>query len=158
MGVPEGGMAPVPPADLRDMAYAVASDWTRGADFGQGLRAALRLAQEPQESMESAQQDAISPELALVCPELRRIAIEALPDRDPGGFVPPRRPVELDVAADLHVETEFDITQPARRGAHVMTTAAACVAVEAARMSVFGIGAVGGVAGLVALATVLPGA
>ena len=53
-------------------------------EFGGGLRSALdrrrqRLA-EP-----------ISPELALVCPETRALALELLPQRDPDGFLPQRR-------------------------------------------------------------------
>ena len=32
---------------------------------------------------------ALTPELALVCPDLRAAALAALPDRDPDGWVPP---------------------------------------------------------------------
>ena len=34
--------------------------------------------------------DAVSPELALVCPELRERALALLPERDPDGWIPRR--------------------------------------------------------------------
>jgi hypothetical protein len=37
-----------------------------------------------------AREEPISPELALVCPELAQRARELLPERDPNGFVPGR--------------------------------------------------------------------
>lgn len=38
--------------------------------------------------MPAAGSHCVSPELALVCPELRAAAIAALPERDPDGFLP----------------------------------------------------------------------
>jgi hypothetical protein len=140
-----------------------------GPEFGQGLRAALRRVEEPRgEPAEGVDaytaafalltQGTISPELALVCPELRRLAIAALPDRKPDGWVAPRRTPEPEVAAGLQViQMGNDIEAPRRRGPHVMIAAAAFVAVEAGRMAVFAAVTIGGIAGLATLATIFVG-
>jgi hypothetical protein len=140
-----------------------------GPEFGQGLRAALRRVEEPRgEPAEGVDaytaafalltQGTISPELALVCPELRRLAIAALPDRKPDGWVAPRRQPEPDVDASLHVvRVVTDIVIPRRRGPRVTIAAAAFVAVEAGRMAVFAAVTIGAVAGLATLATIFLG-
>ena len=62
----------------------------------------------------SAVPETISPELALVCPELRQQALEALPERDPYAFIddrpPLRRHPELDAFSFLADVTEEDDT------------------------------------------------
>ena len=56
--------------------------------------------------------DRWSPELALVCPELRSAAIAALPDLDPEGFVPRRIPVQVE-APEFRLMRAFDIESAA---------------------------------------------
>lgn len=106
--------------------------------------------------MDDSGQELISPELALVCPELRRQAIEALPDRDPEGFVPRRRQPEPEGATEL-VATDRVAERP-RQGAGLIVAATSRIAVETAKTTVFGVVTFAGVTGLVTLATVLPGA
>jgi len=82
-----------------------------------------------------------------------------LPDRDPDGFLPPRRPPQChgDIGPCL-VETDCNVSTRRRRSSHFTVAAAACVAVETMRMAVFAVVTIGGVAGLATLATVLSGA
>ena len=142
------------------MAYAVASHPTRhraGTEFGQGLRAALRVAQEPARAAlhpDPSPEDLISPELALVCPELRRQAIEALPDRDPDCFVPRRQQPDT----TLRLVSPESVVEVRRRGAALVVAATSRIAVETAKTTAFGVVAFAAVTGLVTLATVLPGA
>ncbi|MGH3084873.1 MAG: hypothetical protein ACRDNP_12635 [Gaiellaceae bacterium] len=140
-----------------------------GPEFGQGLRAALRRVEEPRGEpavgveayrapVAPLTHEPISPELALVCPELRLLAIAALPERDPDGWVAPRCKPEPEVKAGLHVvRVDTDIVTPRRCGPHVTIAAAAFVAVEAGRMAVFAAVTIGGVAGLATLATIFVG-
>jgi hypothetical protein len=158
-------MGPAAEADDGDMESAVdaltedAATTFSGPEFGQGLRAALRRVEEPRgepaagvEANRAAvaplTQEPISPELALVCPELRRLAIAALPHRDPDGWAAPRRKPEPQVKAGLQVvQVGTDIEAPRRRSPHLAIAAAAFVAVEAGRMAVFAAVTIGGVAG-----------
>ena len=132
----------------------------------------------------------ISPELVLVCAELRRRALAALPDRDPDGFVPrpaplrtvpdsvlmPARPDPSPVpeadAAPIQVAagpapvlpsaavlspTKAGGDAEAPRGVHAMRqlaiAAAAYLALEGARIAVYGMLAMAALAVLVTLAT-----
>ena len=98
----------------------------------------------------------ISPELALVCPELRQRAIEALPDRDPDGFVPPRLQSQPEIAMPFDVVHD-DVAGSPWRIPQVTKAAGARIVVETAKATAFGVITFVGVAGLVTLATVLPG-
>jgi hypothetical protein len=97
--------------------------------------------------------EAITPELALVCPELRQRAIDALVERDPDGFLPPRRPPKPAAAA---VDRATAGTEAVSRR-ELAVGAAAYLAIETAHAAVSGVLAVGGVAGLATLATIVHG-
>jgi hypothetical protein len=135
--------------------HAVSSDYAvrlGEAEFGHGLRAALAVVRDAVEiSPRPSALDLVSPELALVCPELRQQAIEQLPDRDPDGFVPRRRPPEPEVTltGSDPVKTSFS---------RLVVGATAYVAVEAGRMAVYGAVAIGATAGVVTLMTIAAGA
>lgn len=98
----------------------------------------------------------ISPELALVCPELRDEAIAGLPDRDPNGFLPPpsRAPVP-----HLIVEVPDPPVRPRQPSAvsRVALAASAYLAVEAARTVAYAAGLTGGLVGAMSLAELFRG-
>jgi hypothetical protein len=130
-------------------APAVAEDYSDRfgrTEFGHGLRAALRVA-DPVEVEETPQplDESISPELVLVCPELREQALAALPSRDPDAFLKPQpEPVLALLDPDAEESTPF------RR---LTLAAASYAALETGRAAAFGVLATGLVAGLAALAT-----
>jgi hypothetical protein len=57
----------------------------------------------------------VSPELALVCPELRAVAIAALPDRDPDAWLRP--PIRLNMGPVTSIAVDNDAGTPGRSGA-----------------------------------------
>jgi len=80
-----------------------------GAVKADPVSRALLEAPPPREPLQPAQRSdpstvdedrdglSISPELVLVCPELRARALAMLPDRDPDGYIP-RRPSAVPIA------------------------------------------------------------
>jgi hypothetical protein len=122
-------------------------------EFGRGLRAALQLACSAEAP--PLLDEPISPELALVSPELRTLAIATLPDRDPDGFLPRRRPLYLVEVLDIDDAAVQPPPEGRRHG--VVIAAAAYLAVEAAQIAVVGAAVMGSLAGVITLATWLHG-
>lgn len=123
-------------------------------ELGHGLRAAvlgLREADLREAGLRERPADhQISPELALVCPELRAEALARLPDRDPDGFVPAPVPAEPEPAPVTAL--------PSRPAVGRLALAAgAYAAVEAARTAAFGAGFTAGLVGLMTAAELLRG-
>lgn len=124
------------------------------AEFGSGLRAAIQLVRDAEPRPTLA--EPVSPELALVCPELRERAVAALPERDPDGFIPARsRLVPISDAYDLDDLGEQPPHGPSRRG--LVVAATAYLAVEAAQVAVVGAAVMGALAGVITLGTLLSG-
>lgn len=105
--------------------------------------------------------EAISPELVLVCPELRSRALAQLPDRDPDGWIPPRFsttpavPVRATAPMPLDELVEVEATPIPLRGRSLMVAAAAYAAQSATSAAVTGAKIVAGTAALAGLADVL---
>jgi len=104
--------------------------------------------------------EAISPELVLVCPELRSRALAQLPDRDPDGWIPPRFstpatrvPPTAPVPAVELVEVEA--TPVPLHGRALVVAAAAYAAQSATSAAVMGAKIVAGTAALAGLADLL---
>lgn len=93
--------------------------------------------------------ECVSPELALVCPELRAAAIAALPERDPDAWLhrpPPTAPVyELLRALEREDACEQESSVP------LVVAAAAYAAFSVTRFAVEGAALVGVVIGLLAV-------
>lgn len=122
------------------------------AEFGHGLRAAIELVldAEPRPTLP----EPVSPELALVCPELRERAVAALPERDPDGFIPARRRlVPIANVSDLDDVGEQPPNAPSRRG--LVVAATAYLAVEAAQVAVAGVAVMGTLVGVITLGTLI---
>lgn len=125
-----------------------------GTEYGHGLRAAIQLVRdvEPQPVLA----ETVSPELALVCPELRERALLLLPDLDPDGPVPVRRHlVPLGDVSDLDDVSEQPPHACSRRDLAVAATA--YLAVEAAQVAAVGAAVMGSLAGVITLGTLLAG-
>src|SRR5262245_58882555 len=125
------------------------SDRLGRTEFGHGLRAALRVA-DPVEAEDAPLPPSapISPELVLVCPELREQALAAMPTRDPDAFLKPKpRPV---VELLDPVEEAEPQTTPFRG---LTLAAVSYAALETGRAAAFGVLATAAVAGLAMLAT-----
>jgi len=123
------------------------------AEFGHGLRSALRVARDAGTPTQRATEP-LSPELVLVCPDLRQRAIAALPERDPDAFLPGCR--ERLPTADVSDLGDLAELPPQARGRpRLLMAAMAYLAVEAAEVAAVGALVMVEVAGLVALATQL---
>jgi hypothetical protein len=138
--------------------------------FGKGLRARL-LVQEEQTAVvaegERAEPVLLSPELVLVCPELRELALQQLPERDPDCFRPGRRleqssedvsrPTDSDSPSDewelpevpLRVSADKD-TEDSPDPPLVLSLLAYTVQ-QSARMAVQGAGLIAAASGLIVL-------
>ena len=105
--------------------------------------------------------EAISPELVLVCPELRSRALAQLPDRHPDGWIPPRfstipaAPVPTTAPAPPDELVEAEATPIPLRGRALVVAAAAYAAQSATSAAVMGAKIVAGTAALAGLADVL---
>ena len=56
--------------------------------------------------------DVISPELVLVCPELRALALALLPERDPEGFLPAPWTRPAEISEQQAEEVACELSQP----------------------------------------------
>jgi hypothetical protein len=90
----------------------------------------------------------ISPELALIDPELRALALARLPRRDPDGFVPAARPVSTVVTAVL---SDDPVSSGRTQGRELAIGVLAYTLQRTASFAVEGAALVGGVAGLALL-------
>ena len=113
------------------------------AEFGHGLRAALRTHRDA--GVENALLEAISPELVLVCPELRARALRALPEHPPRLGSEPALTQYRRHLCDSASSEEMPLT-PSR------TRIRAFLAVEAAQVAVVSAAVMAGVAGLASFA------
>jgi len=140
--------------------------------FGKGLRARL-LVQEEQVAVvagdERVEPVLLSPELVLVCPELRELALQQLPERDPDSFLPRQRPEQSDedVSGPTGSDSPWDkwqlAEQPLRVGAGedaedspdppLILALLAYTVQQSVRMAVHGVGLIAATSGLVVLLT-----
>jgi hypothetical protein len=138
--------------------------------LGKGLRARLLVQEEPTAVVverERAEPVLLSPELVLVCPELRELALQQLPERDPDCFRPGRRleqssedvsrPIDSDSPSD-----EWELPEvPLRVGADKHTedspdpplvlSLLAYTVQQSVRMAVQGAGLIAAASGLIVL-------
>jgi hypothetical protein len=81
----------------------------------------------------------ISPELALVCPELRALALQLLPERDPDAFLPKlsqTRPAPTVAQLPPPTESIAEQVETSERGPGVAIAVAAYAAKQAASVAV----------------------
>jgi hypothetical protein len=174
-----------PVADNRNVAYVADSLARKGEEtsprleLGRGLRAAIELVREADAISASRRFAAdesfiVSPELALVCPELRRQAIERLPERDQDDFLSAAfRQVRSTMAphattapneacdgpdepsASLAIELQQRRWVPRRPSTSTLSAAGVYLVAESVRVAICGALTVGAVIGAATLASVL---
>jgi hypothetical protein len=142
------------------------------AFFAKGLRARLLAQEEPvADAAGSRRAEPLSPELVLVCPELRELALRQLPERDPDCFLPHQRVEQASdfVGGPTDGHSLWDEWHLAERlpsgdgdeaatqspGTPLVLSLLAYTIQQSVHMAVYGVGLFAGTVGLVLLAQFL---
>jgi hypothetical protein len=145
---------------------------SRNREVLRGLRARLLVQEDRIEAVaesDRVEQSPLSPELVLVCPELRKFALQQLPERDPDCFLlRPRRERSAEDPSRAPVDsTSWDAREPAERQLRVradedtesseepplLLSLLAYTVQQSVNMALHGVGVIAAISGLVVLMT-----
>jgi hypothetical protein len=130
--------------------------------FGAGLRTRLyvveQTAEEAPPSSES-EPEPLSPELCLVCPELRALALQQLPDRDPDSLPRRHRAPAPGVAQSAALPPQIETAEPREppTGPPLVVSVLAYTVQQSLNMAAHGAVVIAAAAGIVALLAQLRG-